>query len=331
MSIRLSLALETGELVLPDTGMVSVLLPVPDTDLTALPKDRVQIVQPMRPHFDHFQHLGFECVAESDAPAAAVVLCIPRAKALARSLIFQACRRSTGIVVVDGVKTDGIDSFLREIRKRVAVQGPVSKAHGKIFWFNADAEAFADWQAAEIQHADGYVTAPGVFSADGIDPASALLAQSLQKKLGRHVADLGAGWGYLMAQLLADPKIESFDVVEADYTALACARQNLADPRIKFHWADALTWRPTWRVDTVVMNPPFHTGRAADPALGRGFIETAARVLTPSGALWMVANRHLPYEKALAERFAQVQEVAGDNRFKVIQATRPIRPTRTRH
>jgi 16S rRNA (guanine1207-N2)-methyltransferase len=134
-----------------------------------------------------------------------------------------------------------------------------------------------------------------------------------------------------MAQLLADEKIESFDVVEADHTALACARQNLVDPRVKFHWADALTWRPTWRVDTVVMNPPFHSGRVADPALGRGFIETAARVLAPSGALWMVANRHLPYETALAARFAQVQEVAGDNRFKVFHATRPIRPTRARH
>jgi 16S rRNA (guanine1207-N2)-methyltransferase len=330
VSIRLSLALESGDLVLPDTGLVSVLLPVPDADLTALPKDRVEIVQPMRPHFDHFQHMGFECVAESEAPAAAVVLCIPRAKALARSLIFQACQRSTGIVAVDGVKTDGIDSLLREVRKRVTVQGPLSKAHGKIFWFDADADAFADWKTPDTQHADGFVTAPGVFSADGVDPASALLAGSLPKKLGRHVADLGAGWGYLMTQLLSDPKIESFDLVEADHSALACARQNLDDPRVKFHWADALTWRPSWRVDTVIMNPPFHSGRAADPAIGRGFIETAARVLAPSGSLWMVANRHLPYETALATQFAQVQEMAGDNRFKVMHATRPIRSNRSR-
>lgn len=329
MSIRLSIALETGDLVLPDDGLVSVLLPLADAELTALPAERVEIVQPMRPHFDSFQHSAFNCVAESEAPAAAVILCIPRAKALARSLIFQACRRSTGLVVVDGVKTDGIDSLLRDVRKRVSVQGPLSKAHGKIFWFEADADAFADWEAPETQLADGFVTAPGVFSADGIDPASALLAKSLPKKLGRHVADLGSGWGYLMSRLLADQKIESFDLVEADHIALDCARRNLVDPRVKFHWADALTWRPSWRVDTVVMNPPFHSGRAAEPALGRGFIETAARVLTTSGSLWMVANRHLPYEAALAAKFAQVQEVAGDARFKVIHATRPIRSSRT--
>lgn len=330
MSIRLSLALETGGLVLPDDGGISVLLPMPDTDLSAFPVDRVQIVQPMRSHHDHFQSMGFDCVAESDAPATAVFLCIPRAKALARGLIYEACRRSTGVVVVDGVKTDGIDSLLREVRKRVPVQGPMSKAHGKIFWFEADAETFADWKAPEVQHAEGFVTAPGVFSADGIDPASALLAASLPKKIGRNIVDLGAGWGFLTAQLLADPKIESFDIVEADHTALVCARQNLTDPRVRFHWADALTWKPSARVDTVVMNPPFHTGRTADPALGRGFIAAAARILSSSGSLWMVANRHLPYEATLATHFAQVQEAAGDGRFKVLHATRPIRASRPR-
>ena len=83
---------------------------------------------------DHFQHLGFECVAESDALAAAVVLCIPRAKALARSLVFQACRQSSGIVVVDGVKTDGIDSMLKAIKKTFDVDGVLSKSHGKVLW-----------------------------------------------------------------------------------------------------------------------------------------------------------------------------------------------------
>lgn len=330
MSPRLSLALNTGELLLPEDGILSVLLPVPETDLSDLPADRVQIVQPSRPLFDHFERQGFDCVAETDAPAAAVILCIPRAKALTRARIYEACCRSTGIVVVDGVKTDGIDSLWRDVRKRVDVQGPLSKAHGKMFWFDANPEAFADWKAPTRQQADGFVTAPGVFSADGIDPASKLLAESLPKKLGSHIVDLGAGWGYLAAHLLADAKIASFDIVESDHIALTCARQNLVDPRVRFHWADALNWKATSRVDTVIMNPPFHTGRTADPSLGRGFIETAARVLTTSGSLWMVANRHLPYEATLTANFAQVQEMAGDGRFKVMHATRPIRASRSR-
>ena len=52
------------------------------------------------------------------------------------------------------------------------------------------------------------------------------------------------------------------------------------------------------------MNPPFHTSRAADPALGQGFINPQlARNLTRNGNLWMVANRHLPYEVTLNETF----------------------------
>ena len=328
MSARLSLALETGGLVLPDDGVVSVLMPVPGYELASLPKDRVQIVQPMRPHFDAFEQSGFDCAATTDGAAGAVIVCIPRAKAQARALIFAACQRTNGIVVVDGVKTDGIDGLLREVRKRVPVQGPLSKAHGKLFWFDSDADAFADWQAPDVQQVDGFVTAPGVFSADGIDPASLLLGQSLPTKLGSHIVDLGAGWGYLSAQILRDPKIKSVDLIEADQIALNCARSNITDPRARFHWADALSWKPAGRIDTVVMNPPFHTGRTADPALGRGFIETAARILAPSGALWMVANRHLPYEATLAANFANVLETAGNTRFKVLHATRPTRARR---
>jgi len=73
------------------------------------------------------------------------------------------------------------------------------------------------------------------------------------------------------------------------------------------------------------MNPPFHAGRAADPALGRAFIAAAARMLAPSGQLWMVANRHLPYEATLRETFRNVADAGGDGAFKVFHATRPLR------
>jgi 16S rRNA (guanine1207-N2)-methyltransferase len=37
----------------------------------------------------------------------------------------------------------------------------------------------------------------------------------------------------------------------------------------------------------------------------------------------MVANRHLPYERELKMRFAQVEEIGGDARFKLFHAARP--------
>lgn len=325
MSARLSLALDSGAFSL--SGVVSAILPTPEHDLSNLPKS-TKIVQPFKPFFEHFEKQGFDCVPEGGDPCDLAIVFVPRAKALARAVIHQACVRSDGWVIIDGAKTDGIDSLLKDVRKRVEVHGPISKAHGKIFWFRATDKEFDDWAAPTEQTVDGFRTAPGVFSADGIDPASAQLVDVLPEKLGRRVVDLGAGWGFMSAKVIHNPGIETLDLVEADHAALNCARVNVPDPRARFHWADAQTWRSAEAVDAVITNPPFHTSRAADPTLGQGFIATASRILAPSGHLWLVANRHLPYETTMTQHFKHVEEVAGNSRFKILHASRP---TRTRH
>lgn len=321
MSPRLGLALDAG---LTLSEPLSIIGATPQHDLSALPRS-AEVVQPFKPFHDHFQLLGFDAKPEAHAPCQDALIFLPRAKALARSLIAQACAQARGTIVIDGAKTDGIDSILKDIRKRVPVEGPIAKAHGKIFWFRSDKKLFVDWAAPESQQAGGFQTAPGVFSADGIDPASALLARALPPKLGPKLADLGAGWGFLSSEALKDGTVQQLHLVEADHTALTCARHNVQDPRAQFHWADATSWLAPDKLNTVIMNPPFHTSRAADPALGQGFIASAARNLERSGDLWMVANRHLPYEAALNEAFQKLDEVAGDNRFKVFHATRPRR------
>jgi 16S rRNA (guanine1207-N2)-methyltransferase len=73
------------------------------------------------------------------------------------------------------------------------------------------------------------------------------------------------------------------------------------------------------------MNPPFHTGRSPDPGLGRAFIRAAAKLLSPKGQLFLVANRHLPYESDLDRYFADAGEMHGDSRFKLLRAARPAR------
>ncbi len=328
MSVRLSLALETGGFAVPDQGPIAVFHPRSTDDLSALPRDRVVVVQPFRPDFEAFEAQGYTCIAQyqGEAPVASVVF-VTRAKVLARDLVAQAVAMTTGPVLIDGAKTDGIDSILKELRKSSAPSTPLSKAHGKVFWVSGGQE-LAALRAAPTQQVDGFITAPGVFSADGIDPASQLLAANLPKKLGKRVADLGAGWGYLSAQILKYDSVQSLHLVEADHAALTCARQNVADDRASFHWADARGWGAPELMDSVVMNPPFHSGRAAEPELGQAFIAKAASLLSPSGDLWLVANRHLPYETTMGERFHKVEEVAGDNRFKVLHGYRPLRQKR---
>lgn len=327
MTARLTLALDAGALRLPDGGKIAVFDPRDGADLSSLPRDRVLVVEPFRPDHQRWQAEGFDAVAAAPVGErfAAAIVFLPRAKALARARLAQAAGLTDGPVIVDGLKTHGVESILRDLRGRVAVSDAIAKAHGKLFWFDAHAADLSDWAGAEAR-VDGFITRPGVFSADAVDDGSRLLTAALPQRLGARVADLGAGWGFLSAAVLERPGVEVLHVVEADATALDCARANLADPRAHFHWADATTWRPDAPVDCVVMNPPFHQGRAADTDLGRAFITAAARVLGPQGQLYMVANRHLPYETALRAAFRDVTELPGDTRFKLYQAARPSRP-----
>lgn len=328
-SSRLSLALETGAVSLPDTGRIAVFRPLMGDELSFLPQDRVVVVQGFRPDHDAFQGRGFSTQTEAGGEFGGAIVCLPRAKAEARALIAEASAKveAGGPVIIDGQKTDGIDAVFREVRERVAVSQPVSKAHGKVFSIAAG-PAFGDWAARDIKIDGGFITRPGVFSADGPDRGSVLLAAALPAKLPARIVDLGAGWGYLARAILAREGVKRLDLVEAEAAALDCARLNVTDPRAVFHWADATTFHPDGVVDTVVCNPPFHNGRAADPGLGAAFIRAASAMLHPGGGLWLVANRHLPYAATLAETFRDVEEIAGDSVFRITRATRPVRARR---
>lgn len=325
---RLSLAVEDGTIAWPEGARVAVFAPRTGADLSALPKDRTQIITRFRPDWEAFQAAGWDCVLAPEGRYGAALVFATRAKAQCQGLIAEAASVSDGIVVVDGAKTDGIESILKACRKRSDVSATLSKAHGKLFSIGAGAD-FSDWTLADSTTVedDGktFVTAPGVFSADGVDPASRLLAEALPEKLRAQVVDLGAGWGYLAHHVLRRDAVQALHLVEADRVALDCARENVNDGRAAFHWADARDWTAPGPVDAVVMNPPFHIGRASDPELGRAFIRAAARMLSPRGQLYMVANRHLPYEGDLAAAFGEVREIGGDNRFKIVQAARPSR------
>lgn len=326
-ALRLELAVEAG-LALPDAGTIAVLHPRAGEDFGPLPPSQLQIVTPFAPDHGFFAARGLACAQAAEGPYAAAVVCLPRSRAEARDLIAQAAALTSGPVIIDGQKNDGVDAMLRELRDRVELSAALAKGHGKIAWFPSPGDALAEWRATPGEAKDGervYRTLPGLFSADGIDPASALLAASLPAGLKGVVADFGAGWGYLSAQILERaPGIATLHLIEADARALACARQNVTDPRAQFHWADA-TNPLKLQLDAVVMNPPFHQGREARPQLGAAFIRTAAAMLKPSGQLFLVANRHLPYEQTLAEAFRKHSELPGSPGFKIFHAEGPQR------
>jgi 16S rRNA (guanine1207-N2)-methyltransferase len=232
-----------------------------------------------------------------------------------------------GTLIAALANTSGAARFEKELSKAAPLLFSVSKNKCRAFavgntqsW---DASTLTAWRRLSEPRFipdTAFTVVPGVFSADHIDPGSALLAQHLPPSLRGEVADLGAGWGFLSHAALGKcPNISRIDLFEADSRALACARKNLTGPA-EFHWHDVTTGLPG-KYDHIITNPPFHTGQARDIGLGHAFLTTAARSLKRGGSLHLVANRQLPYEAHLASLGLRVRLLAETGVFKVITAS----------
>ena len=232
-----------------------------------------------------------------------------------------------GTLVCAGANDDGAASLEKHVAKAFGGADTLSKFHSRVFWFTKGDRTPPDyWQKlATLQPVgDGsWFSQPGVFSWDHADDGSALLAAHLPHDLSGHVGDFGCGWGFLTRHVLATcPAVTKVDGIDAEHRAVEAARANVPDARATFHWLDLINEPAPATYDAIVCNPPFHAGRAAEPALGQGFIAVAARALRPGGRFYMVANRGLPYEPLLKANFASFETLADNNKFRVTHAVR---------
>ncbi len=165
----------------------------------------------------------------------------------------------------------------------------------------------------------GLWSQPGLFSWNRIDAGTAVLLEALPSLSGQG-ADLGCGVGMLAHGVLASAKVTGLHLVDFDRRAIEASRRNVDDARAAFHWLDVRREIPAEALDFVVTNPPFHDGGSEDRSLGARFIEQAAAMLRSGGELWLVANRHMPYEQVLGKRYRQVVRHAEMRGFKVMSA-----------
>ena len=303
--------------------------------------------QPFKPEAERLARIGIELIDEDALPAGGFPLVLvlpPRQREEARALLAKACAAVAegGVVVVSVSNDEGAKSREADLRQLAGSVSVVSKHHCRVFWTTPgaafDTALQAQWARGDVARriasadvpGEGFHTRPGVFAWDRVDAASAMLAAALPNDLRGRVADFGAGWGYLALQVLArSPQVASLDLYEADARALALAKANLGEASgpdrkipMHFHWQDVASG-VSERFDAIVCNPPFHAlGRGDRPDIGRAFIDAAAQALNPGGRLWLVANRHLPYEQSLADGFASVAIVAQNGGFKIVQATK---------
>ncbi|MEP5763130.1 MAG: class I SAM-dependent methyltransferase [Halieaceae bacterium] len=168
---------------------------------------------------------------------------------------------------------------------------------------------------------------PNVFSAAALDIGTRLLlAQLAAREAPGRAVDLCCGNGVIgLCAMAAQPEL-ALDFIDESSLAVASARLNverLFPERLQhcsFTQSDGFRQFQGPAPDWILCNPPFHQQHIVDTFTGERLLRQAARVLSPGGELWLVANRHLGYEKTLARAFASKTLLAENEKFRVWQA-----------
>jgi 16S rRNA (guanine1207-N2)-methyltransferase len=307
---------------------------VPGDHLRRLGGRSVFCLQTFKPEADALARLGAKIVTETDTPCDLAIVFATKHKEETLYHMAQAVSllNEGGRLVVTAANDLGAPSLEKRCAELIGGIQSFSKHKCRVFWgkkesARLDRELMASWlRAGELQPIPGteLLSRPGIFSWNRIDPGSRLLAESLPDDLAGCGADLGAGYGYLSRMLLSrSAAIDGLHLFEAEHKALEAARRNLAAfasvTSLHFHWYDVTAALPVDRLDFVIMNPPFHTGREAEPGLGRAFIRAALASLKPAGRLYFVANRHLPYEKLVRAFASREKTLAESGGYKVME------------
>lgn len=293
--------------------------------------------QTFKPDADALQRAGFTVNPVLASKYPLVLLLPPRQRDESRALLARAIAMTQpgGRVVACASNNEGARSCEADLERLGGAVETLVKNRCRAFWTGplqgpVDAALAAQWLELDAVRPIGagrFFSRPGVFAWDRIDVASALLAEHFSADLAGHAADLGAGFGYLSAELLRRcPGITALDMYEAEGRALDLAKRNLAScearATLDYRWHDVTAGLPR-TYDVIVSNPPFHTHARADrPDIGRRFIAVAAESLNPGGRLLVVANRHLPYEAVLDASFGKVRTVAQQQGYKIVEAVK---------
>lgn len=151
----------------------------------------------------------------------------------------------------------------------------------------------------------------------------------------RRVVDLGCGNGVLGIMARRSLGQGEYLFVDESVMAIDSAKQNFRkvyghQDGAEFRLDDCLsqTLANGWGTsagrdaDWILCNPPFHQGQAINDRVAKRMFRHAQRLLKPGGEFWVVANRHLGYQRDLRRLFGYCEQLGGDRKFVVLRAVR---------
>lgn len=166
---------------------------------------------------------------------------------------------------------------------------------------------------------------PGIFAWDRFDEGSLFLLEHLDTFLRQSdynhqkALDLGCGNG-LLAIALHAAGCNNVSATDNNAAAIRACNYNFSHNHIagKVIAADCAAGIDE-RFDLVVCNPPFHQGFGVEHDLTDRFLQATRRLLSRRGRALFVVNAFIPLEKKATPLFGQVQTVANNKRFRLVQ------------
>ena len=282
------------------------------------------------------QFNDFDFSAYSDNSFDGVLFRVSKERASSHHIINQSLKllKPNGKLVLSGEKNDGVKSYVKQAGKLFG--NPVnSEKHGRAYiasieLHSNEAAPLNDKNYAalrEFKLADNLslISKPGIFGWDKIDRGSAFLMDHLPaflkdyKSAPQKLLDLGCGYGYI-ALSASEFGFNRIMATDNNAAALLAAKENLK-PLSHIEW-DVLATDSgddiTENFDTILCNPPFHSGFAVDDQLAIKFLSQTKRLLNRSGRSLFVVNTFIPLEHKAKPYFSQIEVMANNGSFKLI-------------
>jgi len=160
---------------------------------------------------------------------------------------------------------------------------------------------------------------PGVFSYGELDKGSELLLENLPDDISGSMLDFGCGAGVIACYVKTKYPHLTVDLIDINAYALQSAKLSLEKNNLSGNvFPSNVFSEVTKKYDTLLSNPPFHSGRETDYVAAETFINQSPEYLKDLGVLSLVANKFLKYEPLLNDVYANLQTAQQNNKFKIL-------------